>query len=179
MVLTPDETQFDQALRKNELHRYVAGEPPYFVHTQSDNPEPQNVVQAFDTQVYPYWLRTHDAQLPDLLADALVRMLKEHPDPNRAVYLACTWLWYLRNCEDKRDKAPQGHYKDVPPMDLSDVALLLQRRASERSAELAQDTRWAGASWNSDNGLWGPIVKTTTFIRDHLKGPDAVPTPRP
>jgi hypothetical protein len=168
--------QFEGALSKNELHHFLAGDTPYFVEAKTDNEEPQNVEQAFDLQICPYIIRTQDTNLPDALADGLIKMLTTHADPARATYLAYSWVWYLLYCEAKKRGDPTGYYKDLPLFDFSDVALTAQRKADLLAATLKQDTRWAGAAWNSQMGLWEPICNLALAIRDRLGGPDMVPT---
>jgi len=163
-------SQFEMALKNHELDHFVAG-----VHAQVDNEEPQNVRQAFDLQVYPTIRKTQDPSLPDQLADALIKMIHTHLDTNRALYLAYKWIWYCRYIEQKKAMDPTGFYVDLPVFDFSDVALLLQKQTAAHAASLKQDTRWAGAAWNSAAGLWEPIIKTAQNVRDKLSGPDCVP----
>lgn len=168
-------SQLDMALQQGALHHFLAGDPPYFVHAKVDNDEPQNVQQAFDLQIYPYLKKSHDPAFADQMADALIQMIHSHRDTHRALYLAHTWIWYCLHCEHKKTADPKGYYADLPAFDFSDVALLLQRKTSEHAAALRQDTRWAGANWNSSAGLWEPMVKLALAVRDRLGGPDAVP----
>jgi hypothetical protein len=168
--------QIELAVYHHDLHHYLAGDAPYFVEAKTDLEEPQNVAQAFDLQIYPYIVRTHDTKLPDASADGLIKMLTTHADPVRATYLAYSWVWYLLYCEAKKRAAPTGYYKDLPLFDFSDVALTAQKKADLLAATLKQDTRWAGAAWNSQMGLWEPICNLASAIRDRLGGPDMVPT---
>lgn len=167
----------ERALHRQELHQFLAGNAPYFVEAKTDNEEPRNVEQAFDLQVYPYIVRTHDTNLSDALADGLIKMLSTHADPARAICLAYSWVWYLLYCEAKKRAAPTGYDKDLPFFDFSDVALTAPRKASLLEATLKQDTRrWAGAAWNSQMGLWEAICNLALAIRDRLGGPDMVLT---
>jgi hypothetical protein len=60
-------------------------------------------------------------------------------------------------------------------IDMSAVALALQVQLEANKAALVVDTRWAGAAWNSQHGLWDPLMRTALVVRDKLGGPDFVP----
>ncbi|MCW1247669.1 hypothetical protein OC610_24855 [Pseudomonas sp. SAICEU22] len=163
------------ALANDELDKFLVGEPFYFQEAKNDNAEPQNVVAAFDQLVLRYWQQTHDIQFPGRFVAALLKILATYPDRNRAIYVAAVWVWYYRFCLSKKQAQPGGLYADLFEIDMGAVALALQRQLELNKAELVQDTRWAGASWNSQNGLWGPLMRTALVVRDKLGGPDFVP----
>lgn len=171
-MTTPDNV-LSLALANDELDRFLAGEPFYFVEAQTDNPEPQNVAQAFDELVVPQWQQ--DPSFAPRFVAALMKLLASYPDRNRAIYLAHRWVWYYRYCLSKKHAEPTGRYAGLFEVDLGGVAAQLKQLTQERKADLLADTRWAGASWNSDNGLWGPLLRTSIHLRDRLGGPDFVP----
>ncbi|WP_346830266.1 hypothetical protein ABDX87_24870 [Pseudomonas abietaniphila] len=162
------------ALHHDEFDRFLAGEPFYFLETKDDNAEPQNVVVAFDQLFMPQF-NACDASFPAEFVRALVKLLESYPDPNRAVYMAQRWIWYYCYCLTKKAAQPDGPYAALPTLDLSAVSVTLKQRLVERRAELTADQRWAGAPWNSNAGLWGPLVRTAHHVRDKLNGPDYVP----
>jgi len=163
------------ALANDELDKFLVGEPFYFLEAKVDNDEPQNVVAAFDQLVLPYWRQTHDASLPTRFVAALLTLLATYPDRNRAIYIAQDWVWYYRFCQDKQRKQPQGPYGDLFDIDLGCVAVALKRQLESRKADLQADTRWAGAAWNSPDGMWTPLMRSALMVRDKLGGPDFVP----
>ncbi|MFL6965444.1 MULTISPECIES: hypothetical protein [Pseudomonas] len=163
------------ALANDELDKFLVGEPFYFQEAKNDNAEPQNVVAAFDQLVLRYWQQTHDSQFPGRFVAALLKILATYPDRNRAIYVAAVWVWYYQFCLSKKQARPEGLYADLFEIDMGAVALALQRQLELNKAELVQDTRWTGASWNSQNGLWGPLMRTALVVRDKLGGPDFVP----
>ncbi|WP_331716187.1 hypothetical protein [Pseudomonas trivialis] len=55
------------------------------------------------------------------------------------------------------------------------VALALQKQLESNKTALVIDTRWAGAVWNSQNGLGAPLMRTARVVRDKLGGRDFVP----
>ncbi|UXY50417.1 hypothetical protein [Pseudomonas tohonis] len=163
------------ALANDELDRFLVGEPFYFLEARSDNDEPQNVVAAFDQLVVPYWRETRDPAFPQRFVAALLKILATYPDRNRAIYLAHDWVWYYRFCLAKKRAQPEGPYGDLFEVDMSGVAVALQRQLEANKAALQADTRWAGAAWNSPDGMWTPLLRTAVTVRDKLGGPDFVP----
>lgn len=143
---------------------------------KNENDEPQNVVAAFDQLIMPYWRQTHDASFPTRFVSALLKMLAGDLsiDRARAIYIAHDWVWYYRFCQDKQRKQPQGPYGD-----LFDRIWAVRRGAQapveSHKAELVADTRWAGAAWNSPDGMWTPLMRSAVMVRDTLGGPDFVP----
>lgn len=89
MSMNPDNV-LTLALANDELDRFLVGEPFYFLEARSDNEEPQNVSQAFDQLLMPYWRATHDPDLPFRFIAALLKILATYPDRNRAIYVART-----------------------------------------------------------------------------------------
>ncbi|WP_339504297.1 hypothetical protein [Pseudomonas sp. RL_105y_Pfl2_101] len=166
------------ALANDELDKFLVGERFYFQEAQNDNEEPQNIVAAFDLRVLRYWQQTRDPQFPERLVAALLKILASYPDRNRAIYVAAVWVWYYRLCLSKKQTQPEGLYADLFEVDMGAVALALQRQLELNKAELVQDTRWAGGSWNSQKGLWAPLMRTALGVRDQLGGPDFVPVNR-
>lgn len=163
------------ALANDELDRFLIGEPFYFLETKDDHDEPQNVVVAFDLLILHHWQETRDPAFPTLFVQALLKMLMDYPDCNRAIYMVQNWIWYYRYCLSKKRTQPDGLYADLFEIDMSSVAAALKQHMERHRAELTADTRWAGAAWNSSSGLWEPLVRTALDVRDKLGGPDFVP----
>lgn len=163
------------ALANGELDKFLVGEPFYFFETKDDNDDPQNVVVAFDLLFMPYF-RAGDKLFQATLVTSLVKMLETYPDRDRAIYMAQRWIWYYRFCISKRNAQPQGVYAALPDIDLTAPSMVLKRQMEANKAELIEDIRWAGATWNSKYGLWEPLVRTALHVRDKLGGPDYVPT---
>jgi hypothetical protein len=164
-----------RALAKNELGKFMIGEGEYFYSVPNDNDEPQNISAAFDLVVLPYWKRTKDARLPLLLLGALEELVKSHPDKNRAIYVSHGWIWYYAYCLAKKRERPDGIYGDLFEVDLRALASVLKAETELNKKRLVQDVRWAGAGWNSVDGLWAPVVRTARAIAK-LTGLDVVPS---
>ncbi len=163
------------ALDNDELDRFVVGEPFYFLEARVDNEEPQNIPQAFDQLLLPHWREAGDPLLWQRWIAGMLKVLRDYPDANRAIYSVANWLWYYHYCLGKKRVQPEGSYADLPELDLGAVALALQLRMAERKDELIADTRWAGAAWNSPQGIWAPLLRLARAVRDNLAGPDFVP----
>ena len=131
---------------------------------------------AFDLLVLPLWTARRDAAIPAALVAGLLRLLAAHPDPNRAAYVASSWIWYALHCLDKKRKDLAGRDGDLFAIDFTPVAAPLKAAVEARKDALVADPRWAGAAWNSPDGLWTPLVRTAIAVRDRLAGPDFVPT---
>ena len=163
------------ALANDELDKFLVGEPFYFQEAKSDNDEPQNIVAAFDLLLLRYWQQNHDPLFPERCVAALLKILATYPDRNRAIYAAVAWVWYYRFCLSKKHAQPEGLYAGLFEIDMSAVALALQGQLEANKVALGVDTRWAGAAWNSQHGLWDPLMRTALVVRDKLGGPDFVP----
>lgn len=163
------------ALANDELDKFLVGEPFYFLEAKNDNDEPQNVVAAFDQLLVPYWCETRDVSFPARFVAALLTILATYPDRNRAIYIAHDWVWYYRFCLSKKRAQPDGPYAELFEIDMGGVAMALKRQLETNKADLIADTRWAGAAWNSQNGMWDPLMRTALMVRDKLGGPDFVP----
>jgi hypothetical protein len=159
-----DSDALARALANNELNKFLIGESPYFFEAKSDNDEPQNVSAAFDLLVLPYWKRTGDPNFPARLFGGLVDLLKSYPDKNRAIYVAHDWIWYYLYCLTKKRAQPNGVYSDLLDADLNALAASLKAELESNKQSLSGDTRWAGATWNSTNGMWGPLLKVSEAV---------------
>ena len=84
----------------------------------------------------------------------MLKILATYPDRNRAIYLAHDWVWYYRFCLAKKRAQPEGPYGDLFEVDMGGVAVALRRQLEANKAALQADTRWAGAAWNSPDGMW-------------------------
>lgn len=89
--------------------------------------------------------------------------------------MAQRWIWCYCYCLANKEAQPDGPYAALPKIDLSAVSDILKRRLVKRRAELTADQCWTGAAWNSEAGLWDPLVRTAHHVRDKLNGPDYVP----
>lgn len=175
MIISQDDLLI-LALENDELDRFLAGEPFYFFETKDDNDDPQNVVVAFDLLILPYWRDTCAPLFPKRFADTLLQILKKYPDTNRAIYMACRWIWYYQCCRSEKRIKPAALYSDLFEVDLTTVASVLKDKLEANKADLIIDTRWAGAEWNSKNGVWDRLVRTAIGVRDKLGVPDFVPS---
>lgn len=163
------------AVHDDKLEKFVVGEPPYFHEAKTDNPEPQNVVAAFDQLVLRYWMESRDPGFPERLVAAFTKALEICPDQNRAIYVLSDWVWYYSYCLNKKYADPKGRYSQLFEVDLEGVARLLKEQMVSNKLALMSDTRWAGARWNGSSGLWEPLIRTALNVRDELHGPDFVP----
>jgi hypothetical protein len=163
-----------RALANDELDKFLIGESPYFFEAKIDNDEPQNVSAAFDLLVLPYWKRTGDLNFPARLFGSLVGLLQSYPDKNRAIYVAHDWIWYYLYCMVKKRTQANGVYGDLFEVDLNALAAILKAELESNKESLIGDKRWAGATWNTTNGMWDPLLKVSEAVVK-LSGPNFVP----
>jgi hypothetical protein len=163
------------ALADDALDKFVVGEPFYFEEAKADTKEPQNVRDAFDLLVLDYWKKTKDETFSGKFATAMLKALKTYPDKNRAIYAVAFWIQYYHYCLKQKKSNPNGKYRELFEMDTAGVAGALKHELEVNKAELITDTRWAGESWNSKQGLWEPLMRMALGIRDKFEGPDFVP----
>ncbi|MFJ3485561.1 hypothetical protein ACIPL1_19545 [Pseudomonas sp. NPDC090202] len=174
-VFMHPETFLEHALACDELDRFLLGEAPWFQVARSDNDEPQNVMAAFDQQVLHYWREHRDARFPGQLVKALCDVLTDCADRSKAIYVVSDWVWYYGYCRSKQHAQPGSEYTDLFELDLEPVGAMLKQQLQANKALLIADTRWAGSPWNSQSGLWEPLMRTALNVRDTLGGPDFVP----
>lgn len=171
-----DKTLLIHALERNEVDKFIVGEQPYFVPAKVEKEEPQNIIQAFDLVLYPYWLATKDGDLPGKIENAFLSLIDNYHDRNRAIYCVITWIWYYKYCESKKIAQLAGYYSNLFELKLDTVSNRLRKALEENRTELIADQRWAGGTWNSDNGMWLPLTRVATVVREKLSGPDFVPS---
>lgn len=164
-----------RAIANDEIDQFLVGEPPYFFETRGENEEPQNVSQVFDSCVLHYWRQTKDDSFPAKIFSALANVLNTYPDRNRAIYVAHDWIWYYLYCLNKKKTQPSGYYGDLFDIDLTSLASLLKVMLETNKDSLSADKRWAGASWNSKNGMWDALLRISEAVKDKLGGPDFIP----
>ncbi|MDH0339810.1 hypothetical protein N7369_28470 [Pseudomonas otitidis] len=159
----------NQALARDALGAFLLGEPPYFHEARAEHEEPQNFGAAFEALLLPYWRETADPELGERLTHACLALLAGHPDHNRAIYCVHAWIWEYRY-------AQVG--KGIPLFDwrLEPVVMMLKACIERARTALVADTRWAGASWNGADGIWGALLRASLHLRDRLSGPDLVPS---
>jgi hypothetical protein len=162
----------ENALNRDELPQFILGIPPYFIEAKTDNEEPQNVAAAFDKYIYPYWITTYDPSFPQHFSDALKNAVTQCADKNKATYTVLNWIWFYLFCFDKSQKS--AAYPGLFSLDLTELQALLYTQLQQQELSLKQDNRWAGAAWNSPNGLWQPITKLCQAI-ERLNGPIFLP----
>lgn len=173
-MTTEQKNVLELSLRNDEFDKFLVGEPFYFLETKDDNNDPQNVIVAFDMLIMPQF-KARNTALAERFVQALLSLITDYPDRNRAIYMASNWVWCYRYLLEKKQMQLDGQYAALPIIDLSAVADALKSSLEEQKEELMADSRWAGALWNSHHGLWEPLIRTARHVRDKLGGPDFVP----
>ena len=166
---------FERALENGHLCKFLIGDHPYFFSARVEFEEPQNIEQAFEFLICPYWRRTRDVEFSKGLSSALLDLLASYPDRNKAIYVVSTWVWcYSYFLWKSRIDLLVGA-DELFALELGAIALVLKRLIDMNKQELIVDERWAGQPWNSKNGLWEPLIRLALQVRNQLDGPDFVP----
>lgn len=173
--MKPEAAIFFDAIQRNQVAQFLVGDPPYFIDGKNDNEEPQNVNHAFNLVVFAAWSESKNPRVPDSFVVGLLDLLSVYPDSNKAIYVACDWIWFYSYCLSDKRRNPGSAYMDLFDIQLEEVALVLRQRLESGKESLAMDRRWAGAEWNSQDGLWTPLVRQAVAVRDQLGGVDFVP----
>jgi hypothetical protein len=163
------------ALNKNNLDSFLLGLPPYFFESKTDNNEPQNIPQAFDLLIIPYWKKEKNTEFPKKFENSLMEILTKENDKNRSIYVTHDWIWYFLYCKNEEKLHPNGIYNDLFELDFTAISSTMKFLMQNNKDKLSSDKRWGGADWNSKNGMWDPLIRIAKDIRDNLNGPDFFP----
>jgi hypothetical protein len=163
------------ALKNNSLDIFLLGLPPYFFESKTDNEEPQNIPQAFDLLIIPYWKKEKNIDFPKKFENSIIKILTNETDINRSIYVSLDWICYFLYCKNEEKLHPNGIYNDLFEINLTEISCIIKFLMQKNKDELIADKRWGGADWNSTNGMWDPLIRVAKDIRDNLNGPDLVP----
>jgi hypothetical protein len=99
---------------------------------------------------------------------AVEQFLTYREDRANALYMLAFLLVDYYGCKDDREISFRLPIEDLFPQ---------IRAAFEDDRDLLKnDKRWAGVEWNSKCGLWYPVVRALTRVRDDFGGPDLMPS---
>jgi hypothetical protein len=115
--------------------------------SRNDNDDPQYVIGAFD-QIFAHWRTTLNADFAEYFTESLSYALAQGTELNLAIYMTSNWLWCYRYCLHE-----QGRYAGLFEVDITALGGQLKQALHANKANLMADRRWAGAEWNSPNGL--------------------------
>lgn len=154
-----------EADKNDELGLFLMGIGKYQVKGHSDLSMPNDYNECWRQEIIPF-SRIDDA-LPRKLAMTLLRLLEYEEDYNLALYtiiMTINWYYFF-----KKEGLINFEFE------LDDLVEPFKNRICAQKNNLMKDTRWAGAEWNSEDGLWEPFLHATTFIKNKYHGVDLVP----
>lgn len=134
-------------LGRGELPRFMLGDEEYRLDSRNDNDDPKYVSNAFD-QIFAHWRTTQNADFAEYFTESLSYALAQGTELNLAIYMTSDWLWHYRYCLHE-----QGRYAGLFEVDITALGGQLKQALHADKANLMADRRWAGAEWNSPNGL--------------------------
>ena len=169
-VLSPDKIHF--ALENDELDMFLAGEGVYcFPSRDFEEPNSYSIQDSWNHWIMPFVYEDEIEDFNYKFCKALIKILEEDPDKNKALYIATSNIenyyyevdWY-RNRLNRNVK--------IKP-EINEVIPKIRQMLLDNKENLKKDKRWAGADWNAEGGgLWIPIIRNLKAINEKYNGPD-------
>jgi hypothetical protein len=156
-----------KAIEKDEFDLFLMGYGNYRCQGSSDLWEPNDFVLCWNTEIIPYANTGKNDILEKKMMDALYKLSNREKDINLEVYtiiLTINWYYFYKS-QNRID------FK----MDLVDFSILLKDKLKRQKDKLQKDYRWGGEKWNSNDGLWEPLINTLTFIINKYDGINCIP----
>jgi len=148
--------QLIQALEAGRIRDFLVGEPPFFI-TLPDHPDDHSPIRAWLTFMVPVLDEKllSDRQL-QIVKSAMMDLMNEE-DKAAGIYHLIGNLFVYYSLVSENRIAADIVFTDT---DLAAIGKCL----TALKPVLEKDTRWTGASWHSNNGLWGPLTKDVELI---------------
>lgn len=155
-----------KAILNNQLDLFLIGRGGYRISGSTDLPLPNDFNLCWRSEIIPY-SHLAGSEFARQLGSSLFELLNFEPDINLGLYALSAhlnWYYFFRSQELVRFE-----------LDLEGLAEKFKERLYDRKELLIQDNRWAGVGWNSEFGLWEPVVNTAKFIKKAYNGIDFEP----
>jgi hypothetical protein len=144
---------------------FISGEQPYFFGSPHGGDDPQNAFGGYSSQFYEIVSALQRGEVVDLTVfETFFRELRDYllleADPNKQLYITIDWIWTFL---DRLNEIPPEAIDRVQPIfgmiERNAFVSLFRAELVRGEHRLLHDQRWAGATWNSDNGLFGPLSR--------------------
>ncbi len=154
------------AIDRNELPLFLKGVNDYKVIGRSDMNEPNDYLACWEQEIIPY-SKTNSEILAKTIPSALAILLNDKSDIDCNIYTVVNhifWYYYFKNKQTISFE-----------ISLNEISRQLKETLLSNKQNLRTDKRWGGAEWNSESGLWEPIIRVAVAIKDQYQGIDFMP----
>jgi hypothetical protein len=150
-----------KAIQQNELSLFFLGKGEYHIEAnrRNDLPDPNNFLWCWESEIIPFLNNERDKINFD---NIFVDILKQEKDTALAINVVITnlfWYYYFKKKGDINIA-----------IKFSATEKILKKMLLDNKEKLMQDKRWAGAEWNSSNGLWEPLQRVANSIKNEYNG---------
>lgn len=145
-----------EAIENEELYLFLIGEGEYQCRGRSDYPNPTDFLACWEKEIIPYFNYNNSLESVRVLYDAIIMLFDYQKDINLGLYSISShtfWCYYFEN-----EKMLQFY------LDWKNIAEKLKFAVEINKESLIADTRWAGAEWNSSQGLYESINRVLTKL---------------
>jgi len=150
----------EKALGKSELVNFLRGDNNYKLHQRNENADINDFMYCWDSEIIPFSKLNNS--IGTKLGDALYDLLLDVNNVEINIYTTVNtlfWYYYHRN---------NGRIDFNIP--LCSIEKKLKEQIKLNKNKLTSCQKWAGETWNSNDGLWSPIQKIAVKIRDEYHG---------
>ena len=146
----------EDVIKKGDLHLFLVGDGVYKCHGRSDYPDPTDFLACWEEEIIPYFNKNNSIESVMVLYDAIIMLFNYTKDVNLGLYSIAShieWDYYF-------EKENLIRFS----LDWKSIAQKLELAAEINKERLIADTRWAGAEWNSSQGLYEPICRVLSKL---------------
>ena len=146
----------EDAIKKGELHLFLIGKDDYICQGRSDYPDPTDYLACWEKEIIPYFNSNNSIESVMGLYNSLIMLFDYVKDINLGLYSIAKhifWYYYFEKEEKVRFL-----------LDWKTIAEKLKLAVEINKERLIADKRWAGAEWNSSQGLYEPIIRVLTKL---------------
>lgn len=146
----------EDAIKNGELHLFLVGDGVYKCHGRSDYPDPTDFLACWEEEIIPYFNKNNAIESAMEFYNAIKKLFNYTDDVDLGLYSIATHVFLYHSFESEN----KLQFK----LDWLSIAKELQSAIELNKKKLIVDTRWAGAEWNSSQGLYEPICRVLTKL---------------
>jgi len=146
----------EEAIKKGELHLFLIGKGEYKCHGRSDYPDPTDYLACWEKEIIPYFNENNSIESVLRLYNSIIMLFDYANDINLGLYSIAAHIEWCNYFEKGK--------KIQFSLDWKSIAEKLKLAVEINKERLIADKRWAGAEWNSNQGLYEPIIRVLTKL---------------